>query len=257
LKTARWSSDVLQDGWAQIPNSVLLGMEISPVAFKLYALLVHFAWAVEDDWPGQSGLAALVGVSENPLRKATEELIRAKLIETERRGQGRTNVYRLLDPPAGSRTSDSAVQEPQILPIPLSIEDPLEDSPPSPPPGMDPITVVYGLWRTKRNRMRRNYDRISPARKRVIAARLKDGYTVEQLERALDGVAVDEARWPERANQDDLTIVFRRENVDKFLDLAAEKDEKRQRAAVCPECGIGGGRHLADCSRYVETDAAA
>ena len=63
--------------------------------------------------------------------------------------------------------------------------------------------------------------KFSTERQSKIKARLKEGFTVQQLCRAIDGVAKDP--WPERgkSGNDDLTIIFREATqVEKFLELA-------------------------------------
>lgn len=115
-KTVRWQDAVWQRGFTMIPTALLLDVEISSNALRVYALFQHFAWRPDDEWPGQDGLAALAQVNEKTLRAAVKELVALGLVETKRRGLGRTNTYTLLTPrsPAGisrSGSGDSPVPE--------------------------------------------------------------------------------------------------------------------------------------------------
>lgn len=107
------------------------------------------------------------------------------------------------------------------------------------------VARIYAHWREERSKTDPRYDRMSDGRQAKIRARLKDGFTEEQLCEAIDGVALDP--WEDRARHDDLTVVFRNtESVDRFLSFGDKR--KRVAAAACPECGTGGGQHVAGCA---------
>lgn len=116
-KTVRWGSTVWQFGFTMIPNKVMLEAPLSPTAFRVYVLLLHFAHRPNDEWPGQEGLARAAQCSERTIRDSVRELEKEGLLRTRRRGLGKTNVYVLLTPRAGaaqndgSRPADSAGQE--------------------------------------------------------------------------------------------------------------------------------------------------
>jgi len=115
-KTVRWDDSVWQAGWTTIPN-VILDLDISPVAFRVYVLFLRYAYLPDDKWPGQDEFAKQIPCSERTLREALRELETAGLLETRRRGLGKTNSYVLLAPETaaksdGSRAAESAAPEP-------------------------------------------------------------------------------------------------------------------------------------------------
>lgn len=78
------------------------------------------------------------------------------------------------------------------------------------------VRDVYDHWRTCRGKTDKRYDKISPARRQKIKARLAE-FTSDELKRALDNVARD--NWPDRHRHDDITKLFKsREAVDRWLD---------------------------------------
>ena len=90
------------------------------------------------------------------------------------------------------------------------------------------IRTVFAYWIEKRNRNPER-TRLTDKRRTVIRARLKD-FGVDDLKRAIDGVENDP--WEGRREHDDLTIIFRPENFEKFLalsdDIAAMSTEERR-----------------------------
>lgn len=81
------------------------------------------------------------------------------------------------------------------------------------------IQEVYDHWRRVCSKTDRRYDRMSPARRKIIATRRKR-FSVEQLCSALDAVAADD--WEDRSRHSDLTVLFRSdETVDAWLDRGA------------------------------------
>ena len=78
------------------------------------------------------------------------------------------------------------------------------------------VREVFDHWVQARDRDP-DRTRLTDGRKRVITARLKD-FTADELKRAIDGVGNDP--WEGRRDHDDLTVVFRPENFEKFLALA-------------------------------------
>ncbi len=99
-KTVRFASGVMQAGFTMVPNLLLLDGTFSPLAVRLYGLLAHYAWRDEREFPGQPLLIAQSGSSERSVRNALRELESRGLLETKRRGLGKTNVYVLKDPKA-------------------------------------------------------------------------------------------------------------------------------------------------------------
>lgn len=111
-KTVRFATGVMQTGFTMIPNLVLLDERLSPLAVRLYGLLAHYARQDEHCWPGQDVLVTQANASERSVRAALRQLEELSLLQTRRRGMGRTNVYILLDPKAKRPSSDR-----QILPV--------------------------------------------------------------------------------------------------------------------------------------------
>ena len=90
------------------------------------------------------------------------------------------------------------------------------------------IRTIYDHWiaTTGRNPER---TRLTNKRRTVVRARLGD-FSAEDCKRALDGVKNDP--WEGRSDHNDLTIVFRPENFEKFLALAdspASYEERREK----------------------------
>lgn len=259
--------------FAVIPEWVLF--TASPTAVKIYAILDRHSNRSDECFPGRERLSEMSGCSIATVKRAIAELCDMGALERwsrGRKGGGRTsNGYRILrDQPESNGVKSDPLDEGKRLtsePFKRVTSDPGKNQSQSEPEGVlrfapdpqaadgsktsmfgDPVIDVYGYWRIKRDKLRRNYDTISVGRHKKIAARLKDGFSVDDLKRAIDGVCLDVQRWPDRAQHDDLTVIFRnREQVDRFLDLAAEKEQKRAKAAVCADCGVGGGYHTEDC----------
>jgi len=95
-------------GFTQIPNAVLLNTDLSRDARFLYSILMQHGRAASGYavFPSYARLCLLMSVSEPTARKAITELRHAGLVLQERRGQGRSNRYRLM-----ARPKDSFVQE--------------------------------------------------------------------------------------------------------------------------------------------------
>ncbi len=85
---------------------------------------------------------------------------------------------------------------------------------------LDDVKTVYEHWRRERGKVSNRYRTISDARRKKIQCRLRE-FTVDELLLAISNVAKDP--WPERAHNDDLTIILRsREQVDKFLEMTSQ-----------------------------------
>ena len=87
-------SDPVEQGWIQFPKFVAHDPTLSPEARLLYALLKGYAR--DDTFPGQDGLAELLGVTERQVRYLLSELRDKGLIRIERHGLGQTNRYVIL-----------------------------------------------------------------------------------------------------------------------------------------------------------------
>ena len=69
--------------------------ELSANAKTAYSLLLSYAWHNHLCFPGQERLAEHMGAHVSTVSRAITELEDYALIEIERRGQGKTNVYQL------------------------------------------------------------------------------------------------------------------------------------------------------------------
>jgi hypothetical protein len=82
-------------GFTQVPNFILTKKELSVGAKLAYAMLLKYAWGDEACFPGQVTLANDMGAAERSVRTYLKELESASLLEIERRGLGKTNLYKL------------------------------------------------------------------------------------------------------------------------------------------------------------------
>ena len=80
-------------GFTQLPNFILRNPDISIGAKTTYALFLSYAWHNNLCFPGQDTLAKAMGMSIGSINAFVKELEAVGLIEIERRGQGKTNVY--------------------------------------------------------------------------------------------------------------------------------------------------------------------
>jgi hypothetical protein len=165
-------------------------------------------------------LAESAGVSVPTLDRYAKLLSTAGVLAVERRMIGSvnlTNLWVITDPSAPpsrtelprvasedghiARAGTDAVQE-------VNQEKELESA---------AVKRIYEHWRKARGKSRASYEKISPARRQKIQARLKE-FSEDELIAAIDAVARDP--WPDRAIHDDLTVIFRgREHVERFLDI--------------------------------------
>lgn len=80
-------------GFTQLPNFILRNPDISIGAKTTYALFLSYAWHNNLCFPGQEKLAKAMGMSVGSISAFVKELEACGLIEIERRGQGKTNIY--------------------------------------------------------------------------------------------------------------------------------------------------------------------
>ena len=80
-------------GFTQLPNFILRNPDISIGAKTTYALFLSYAWHNSLCFPGQDTLAKSMGMSIGSINAFVKELEAVGLIEIERRGQGKTNIY--------------------------------------------------------------------------------------------------------------------------------------------------------------------
>ena len=90
-------NEALRQGFTQIPNYVLRDKRLSFGARLTYTMLLSYAWQEGSCFPGQERIAHDLGISRQSVSKFLQELRRNGLIDWERRGLGKTNVYYILD----------------------------------------------------------------------------------------------------------------------------------------------------------------
>ena len=86
---------VARGGFTQVPNFILKDGDLSLGAKVTYSMFLHYAWHNNSCFPGQERLAADMGMSQPRVSQFIKELQDADLIEITRRGQGKTNLYKI------------------------------------------------------------------------------------------------------------------------------------------------------------------
>ena len=86
---------VARGGFTQVPNFILKNGDLSLGAKVTYAMFLHYTWHNDSCFPGQERLAEDMGMSQSRVSEFIKELQMESLIEITRRGQGRTNLYKL------------------------------------------------------------------------------------------------------------------------------------------------------------------
>src|SRR5215204_252939 len=89
----------LRGGFVLLPRTLLHAPGLSRDAKLLYAVLLSYAWQRGSCFPGYERLQADLQCSVNSVTKWLQELERAGLVTRRRRGQGKTTLYTLHDPP--------------------------------------------------------------------------------------------------------------------------------------------------------------
>jgi DNA-binding MarR family transcriptional regulator len=86
---------VAQYGFTQVPNFLFKNSGLSMGAIVVYSKFLSYAWHNDFCFPGQQRLADDLGMGVASINRFVKELEDASLIEIERRGQGKTNVYKI------------------------------------------------------------------------------------------------------------------------------------------------------------------
>lgn len=110
-KPVRFKSPAWQMGFTSVPNCVLLDTDLSTNARFAYIGLSYFARQDDEAFPGQERFEKKLGLSERSFRNARRELEDAGLLETRRRGRGKTNIYILCEPKYGQAAKVAAQNE--------------------------------------------------------------------------------------------------------------------------------------------------
>ena len=89
------SDPVVRGGFTQVPNFILKNADLSVGAKVTYSMFLHYAWHNDSCYPGQERLASDIGMSQSRVSEFIKELQDAGLVEITRRGQGKTNLYKI------------------------------------------------------------------------------------------------------------------------------------------------------------------
>lgn len=87
-----------QENFTRVPNEVIEEDDLSPQAKMVWIEFWKFAYSGGGVFPGMERIANDLNYSKKTARKYRKELEEAELLKTERRGQGRTNIYYLYVP---------------------------------------------------------------------------------------------------------------------------------------------------------------
>ena len=87
----------LRQGFTQIPNYVLRDCSLSLGARLTYTMLLSYAWQESRCFPGQTRLAADLGVDERSVRRYLVELRGSGYVDWKQQGFGKPNIYYILD----------------------------------------------------------------------------------------------------------------------------------------------------------------
>ena len=88
---------IARHGFTQLPNFILRNPDLSVGSKTVYALFLSYAWNNNYCFPGQQRLATDIGMSIGSVNSFIKELEACGLIDIERRGQGKTNIYVIND----------------------------------------------------------------------------------------------------------------------------------------------------------------
>ena len=80
-------------GFTQVPNVILKDPKLSANAKVVYALILSYAWHNNRVFRGQDRMAEDLGTSRPTVTKTVAEIVQEGCLETQRRGQGKTNIY--------------------------------------------------------------------------------------------------------------------------------------------------------------------
>jgi len=87
-----------QENFTRVPNEVIEEDDLSTQAKMVWIEFWKFAYSGGGVFPGMERIAEDLNYSKKTARKYRKELEEAELLKTERRGQGKTNIYYLYVP---------------------------------------------------------------------------------------------------------------------------------------------------------------
>ena len=98
------ANTALRGGFVLLPRTLLHAPGLSRDAKLLYAVLLSYAWQRGSCFPGYARLQHDLQCGVNQVTKYLRELEGAGLVTRRKRGQGKTTLYTLHDPPAPPTT---------------------------------------------------------------------------------------------------------------------------------------------------------
>jgi hypothetical protein len=102
----------LRGGFVLLPRTLLHAPGLSRDAKLLYAVLLSYAWQQGSCFPGAERLQHDLGCGKNQVTRYLQELEHAGLVSRRRRGQGKTTLYTLHDPPTAPTPNGQAAGRP-------------------------------------------------------------------------------------------------------------------------------------------------
>lgn len=95
------------------------------------------------------------------------------------------------------------------------------------------VDAVFGHWQT---RLGKHSARLTPGRREKILARLRDGYSMREMQRAIDACARSDFHMGKNdrdTEYNDLTFILRNgEKLERFLEMAGHDPEAGEAATV-------------------------
>lgn len=91
--TLATTDPVARGGFTQVPNFILKDGTLSLGAKVTYSMFLSYAWHNDSCFPGQERLAEDMGMSRSRVTEFISELEKVGLVDIQRRGQGKTNLY--------------------------------------------------------------------------------------------------------------------------------------------------------------------
>ena len=86
---------IARHGFTQVPNFLFKNSGLSLGAIVVYSKFLSYAWHNDFCFPGQQRLADDLGMGVSSINRFVKELEQSQLIEIDRRGQGKTNIYKI------------------------------------------------------------------------------------------------------------------------------------------------------------------
>lgn len=105
--------------FTRVPQEIIADDELSEKAKMVWITLWSFCYDCDTSFPGLSKVAEILNTTTKTVRKYRKELEEAGLVDTERRGRGKTNVYKIYthyggDPKGTSEQDPKGASDPTV-----------------------------------------------------------------------------------------------------------------------------------------------